>query len=78
MLHSKKYLECDGSLQQDESSESFILNTFFPVIVVLLTEKQNISAKSLKISKLFPWTHGKELKFSFKIFLAIHAYSIFN
>lgn len=54
MLHSKKYLECDGSLQQDESSESFILNTFFPIIVVLLTEKQNISAKSLKNSKLFP------------------------
>lgn len=54
-------------------NRSFLI-LFFPVIVVLLTEQQNNSAKPLKIPKLLPWTHGKELKFSFKIFLATHAY----
>lgn len=54
-------------------NRSFLI-LFSPIIVVLLTKQQNNSAKPLKISKLFPWTHGKELKFSFKIFLAAHAY----
>lgn len=54
-------------------NRSFLI-LFFPHNLVLLTKQQNNSAKPLKISKLFPWTHGKDLKFSFKIFLAAHAY----
>lgn len=45
------------------------------MIVMLLTEQENNSGKPLKFQSC---SHGKELNFSFKIFLAAHAYDIFN